>query len=153
MLGFLVVFPWETQPVSLVALAAATALGKALGGILADRCGWIRTGVGGTLAALPLLAVASRWPDAAIPGLFLLNLAMPVTLVAVARTMPGHPAFAFGLTCLALLLGALPSLLGLPVNTPWFVAAVVLISALVLDRGLRRLPSYHSLPTSVEVCK
>ena len=112
LLGFLVSFPWETQPEALLALTAATFLGKAIGGILADRWGWIRVAVGAMLAALPLLALSSAFPIAVIPGLFFLNITMPITLIAVAETLPGRPAFAFGLTTLAILLGAIPFFLG-----------------------------------------
>ena len=101
-------FPGKRGPVELILLTVATVAGKAFGGILADRWGWIRVGVGSMLAAAPLLAWASTYPVAAIAGLLLLNLTMAVTLVAVSEAVPGYPGFSFGLTCLALLLGALP---------------------------------------------
>jgi MFS transporter, FSR family, fosmidomycin resistance protein len=132
-------FPWETQPMLLVALTLATVLGKAIGGMLADRCGWLPVGVGSMLAALPFLALASTNPVAAIPGMLLLNLTMPITLAAVAETVPDYPGFAFGLTCMALLVGALPSLLGMSTNGPVFVSLVLIVSIAVLHRGLRSL--------------
>ena len=94
---------WETQPVALLSLTAATVLGKALGGILADRWGWMRTAVGSLLAALPFLVYGHIVPIAAIPGVFFLNMTMPITLAAVAETLPARPGFAFGLTTLACL--------------------------------------------------
>ena len=139
LMGFLVTFPWETQPISLFALTFASALGKACGGMLADRWGWIPLGVGATLASLPFLVGASTWPSAVIPGILLLNLAMPVTLLAVTESMPEYPGFAFGLTCLALLLGALPPLLGVAVDAPIVVALVIALSSSALYGGLRCL--------------
>jgi MFS transporter, FSR family, fosmidomycin resistance protein len=150
LLGFLVSFPWETQPWALLALTAATFFGKALGGILADRWGWIRVAVGSMLAALPFLADSSMFPLAVIPGLFLLNMTMPITLVAVAETLPGRPGFAFGLTTLALLLGAIPFFLGAAVSGPIFVCFVVLLSLAGLYRGLQLLSSDQSLREAVE---
>ena len=151
LLGFLVSFPWDTQPMLLLVLTVASILGKAAGGILADRWGWIRVGVGATLAALPLLALAATHPAVAIPGILLLNLAMPVTLAATSEAMPGHPGFAFGLTCLALLLGMLPSLFGVPVNNSAVVCLAILVSTAVLYRGLRVLGGDDFFRRTLEV--
>jgi FSR family fosmidomycin resistance protein-like MFS transporter len=145
LLGFLVTFPWETRPAELILLTAATVAGKALGGILADRWGWIRVAVGSLVAATPFLACASTYPVAAIPGLLLLNLTMAVTLAALADAIPGYAAFSFGLTSLALLLGALPSLLGVRVGGPVIVSLVMLLSSAVLYRGLRILTCARSV--------
>lgn len=153
LLGFLVSFPWETHPIELMLLTAATVAGKALGGILADRCGWVRVGVGATLAAAPFLACAPVCPLAAIPGLLLLNLTMAVTLAALAEAVPGYPAFSFGLTCLALLLGALPSMLGVGAGGPVAILIVAVLSSLLLCRGLRPLAPAYPLPQTVSVCK
>ena len=137
LLGFVVTFPWETRPGTLIALTAATCLGKALGGFAADRWGWRRVGVGAMLLALPLLAASSTVPEAAIPGLFLVNLTMPIGLIAVAECLPGRAGFAFGLTCLVLLLGMMPPMLGVPVGGAWALPAVM-VSAASLYRGLGR---------------
>jgi hypothetical protein len=56
MLGFIAHFPWETSPGSLLGLTAAVVMGKALGGILADRWGWIR-GLFYALAAVPSMCI------------------------------------------------------------------------------------------------
>jgi FSR family fosmidomycin resistance protein-like MFS transporter len=137
LLGFVVTFPWETRPGTLIALIAATCLGKALGGFAADRWGWRRVGVGAMLLSLPLLALSSTVPEAAIPGLFLVNLTMPIGLIVVAECLPGRAGFAFGLTCLVLLLGMMPPMLGVPVGGVWALLAVA-VSAASLYRGLGR---------------
>lgn len=151
LLGFIVAFPWETRPIALVLLTIATVAGKALGGILADRWGWLRVAVGAVLAATPFLACVSMYPLAAIPGLLLLNLTMAVTLVAVAEALPSHPAFAFGLTPLALLLGALPSLLGVAIGGSLAVSVVMLILSAMLYQGLRGLTGAPTVPRPVKV--
>jgi MFS transporter, FSR family, fosmidomycin resistance protein len=151
LLGFLVTFPWETQPVLLIVMTLATVLGKALGGILADRWGWTRVAVGSMLAGLPLLACASTHPVVAIPGLFLLNITMPVTLAATARSLPGHPGFAFGLTCLALILGAIAPLSGVTLNGPVFVSVAIVVSMVVLYGGLRLLSIDQSFRKTAQV--
>ena len=153
LLGFLVTFPWKTEPVLLVALTLATVLGKSLGGFLADRWGWVRVGVGAMLAALPFLACASTCPAVAIPGMMLTNLTMPITLAATAQALPGRPGFAFGLTCLAYLLGILPPLLGFSANGPLYVSLVVLFSLWAIHRGLRWLSFDRCLSETLQVAK
>jgi hypothetical protein len=64
--------------------------------------------------------------------MFLLNLTMPVTLAAVADTLPGRPAFAFGLTCLALILGAFAAFTGPWLGGEWLVFCVTIASAFAL---------------------
>jgi MFS transporter, FSR family, fosmidomycin resistance protein len=144
-LGFLTSFSWETQPLSLLLLTMATVFGKAFGGFFADRWGWIRVGVGSLLASLPFMACSSIYPLAAIPGLFLLNMTMPIALVAVASAIPNHSGFAFGLTCLAILFGSLPSLLGVSLGNPIFVSLAIVLSVFTLYHSLKEL-SPASIP-------
>ncbi len=150
-LGFLVEFPWESQPGLVVQLTLATVLGKSLGGVLADRWGWLRVGVGATLTALPFLVWASAYPTAAIPGLLLLNLTMPVTLAAVAKAVPNRPGFAFGLASLAFVLGAIPALSGLPAAGPVVAGVASLLSAAALYRALTWLSSCDACPQTLQV--
>lgn len=110
--GMTLSFPWKGQAALLVALTAGVVLGKALGGVFADRFGWRTVGVGALLVAPVLLAFGADSAALGIAGALIFNLTMPVTLVAVAYAMPGHEGFAFGLTCLALFVGAAPALAG-----------------------------------------
>ncbi|NPV90611.1 MAG: hypothetical protein HPY50_07565 [Firmicutes bacterium] len=137
-IGAVLVFPWKESTYLLVGLTLAVALGKGLGGLLADRFGWIRVSITGLALSAPLVALCSDRPYLAIPGVLLFNLTMPVTLTAAANTLPGHPGFAFGLTTLALLVGALPQFFGFGtgLGRPT-VFSLILLSALVLLVGLR----------------
>jgi FSR family fosmidomycin resistance protein-like MFS transporter len=111
-----------------------------VGGFLADRFGWIDLSMVALLAAAPLLAFSGGDLWLALPGLLLFQMTMPVTLVAMLRLMPGRPALAFGLPCLALIAGALPAYLP-DVWRPRGLAvlALVLGSAALLFLALRRL--------------
>ncbi len=138
LVGSLMVFPWKVNLTLLVILTVAIALGKALGGVIADRFGWIRIAVGALILSLPLIVFGSSVPFLAIAGMFLFNMTMPVTLVLISNTLHGRPGFAFGLTCLAILLGALPALLGVS-NIPhaqYLAPVTILISALALYYGI-----------------
>lgn len=126
---------------TLLALTLAAFGGKALGGLVSDRLGWTLVSVGALLLSAPLLAFGTgelRW---IVPGMFLFQMTMPVTLTAVALILPTRPAFAFGLTCLALILGTLPTFTdGLErfYRPEWFLFLIGL-SALALFVGLRAL--------------
>lgn len=145
--GTAVAFPWRTEPWMLIAITLAVVAGKALGGVLADRFGRVAAGASTLLVAAPLLVLGATSPILGIAGLLAFNVTMPITLVAIADVMPEHPGSAFGLTCVALIAGAFPALIGLPVATlsPSVLFAIVAASAAVLAVALLRLGS-HSVP-------
>lgn len=124
------------------AAAWAVVLGKGAGGFLADRIGWRRMAAGALVLAAPLLMWGGVHPAIGMAGIFLLNTTMAVTLAATARLLPGYEGFAFGLTTLALLIGALPSFTPLrSVHLPWMVPVIMLAAALMLLYGLTDLPA------------
>ena len=90
-------------------LAFAAFGGKTAGGIISDRMGWIKTSVIALLISAPLIVFGGRNPYLLGSGMLLFQMTMPVTLVAIAALLPGKPGFAFGLPCLALILGAYPA--------------------------------------------
>jgi FSR family fosmidomycin resistance protein-like MFS transporter len=83
--------------------------GKLVGGLVADRLGWLETSTTGLLLSAPLIAFGGGSPWIVLLGLLLFQTTMPVTLAAVYRLLPRKPATAFGLPCLALIVGALPT--------------------------------------------
>jgi hypothetical protein len=139
MVGLSLVLPWKSDPVLLIALTSAVVLGKALGGILGDRFGWTAVAVSGLAVSAPLLAFLPQVPAAAILGTLLFNLSMPITLVCLADMLPGKGGFAFGLTALALLLGAGPTFTALrgTLGQPVFIFAASLLSIAALYVALR----------------
>ncbi len=140
-----VVFPWKSDPALLWALTAAVVAGKAAGGVLADRFGRAAIGVGALVLSVPLLMAGPSWALGGIAGMLLFNMTMPVTLVAMADAMPARPGFAFGLTCLALILGGMPTALHLSGGLGVVASGTgVLVSAALLWMGLhgdRPVPS------------
>jgi nitrate/nitrite transporter NarK len=106
-------FVLEARVEMLLLMAVAAALGKALGGPLADRFGWRRW----TLLALGGAALALTFSRASVPslllGVALLQSATPAALAATLRLLPRQPATAAGLGLgLAIALGAVPLLAG-----------------------------------------
>ena len=139
LVGAVLVFPWKTNIDLLIILTAAVVLGKGLGGILADKFGWVRVAVGALILSIPFLVFGANIPYLAIIGMFLFNITMPITLVVISNILPGRPGFAFGLTCLALILGALPALSGFKqfLGGQLFVFIIIVISSLVLYFALQ----------------
>lgn len=139
LVGMVLFFPWRTNIDLLIILTAAVVFGKGLGGILADRFGWSRVGVGSLALSIPFLVFGADIPYLAIIGMFLFNITMPITLVAISNILPGRPGFAFGVTCLALLIGALPAFTGLKsvLGGQWSVIYIILTSIIALYFGLR----------------
>lgn len=139
LVGMVLVFPWKTSIDLLIILTVAVVLGKGLGGILADKFGWIRVAVGALILSIPFLVFGANIPYLAIIGMFLFNVTMPITLVAISNILPGRPGFAFGLTCLALILGALPAFSGLKhiLGGKSFIFVIIVISSLALYYALR----------------
>jgi FSR family fosmidomycin resistance protein-like MFS transporter len=124
-----------------VPLAACT--GKVLGGMVADRVGWLGASLAGLLLALPLIALSGGRLWIALPGVLLFQSTMAVTLMAVSRLMPAWPCTAFGLPSLFLVLGSLPTFY--PVGKQLYggltFALMIALSAAALGlalQGLRR---------------
>jgi len=131
-----------------VGLMLAAFAGKAAGGIVGDRFGWLSTSVGALLLSLPLIAFLGHLPVALIAGFLLFQMTMPVTLTAVERLMPGRPGTAFGLACLALIAGSLLAFSELVQEwySSGFFTALIAASALSLWVSLRLLKP--SVPTA-----
>jgi MFS transporter, FSR family, fosmidomycin resistance protein len=113
--GFALPVPWKEVHGGWL-LAAAACAGKASGGFLADRFGWSPVCTSLLVAA----ALLSLGRDVSLPAscgaLFCLQATTGVTLSGVQNLFPGRPAFAFGVPCLALLVGAAPFFLPEPMG-------------------------------------
>lgn len=139
MVGTLLKLPWKSDFNLLLILTIAVVLGKALGGIFADKFGWIKVSVSCLLLSAPLLFLGPNYAILGILGAFLFNFTMPVTLTALSNTLPGKAGFAFGLTTLALIIGAFISYTPLEsyLSEPLFILIIILISSVLLFKGLK----------------
>ena len=124
-----------------IGLPVAAFLGKLVGGMVADRLGWLRASIGALLLSLPLIAFSGGSLVLALPGVLLFQSTMAVTLVAIYALMPRWPAAAFGLPSLALIAGAFPTFFpaGKQLFGRWAFVLLIALSAVVLTLALRRL--------------
>ena len=135
---------WKTDVALLFALTIGIVAGKALGGVIADKFGWIKTAIWALLISAPLLAFFSNSPLLAIVGACLFQMTMPITLTALSNMLPGRSATAFGLTVLALIIGVIPTYLGAKsyLNTQWATLLIIILSASFLLISFKFLYNY-----------
>ncbi len=135
--GLTQTFAWKSGTWVVLAVLGL-ALGKAMGGFLADRFGALPTAAV-TLSASAVLYAFSEHAVCGLLAVLLFNMTMPLTLFAMAELFPGARGFAFGTLTFALFLGYLPTWLGLPVpfaGRGWWYAIQALLSLLLLTAGL-----------------
>lgn len=139
-LGLSYNFPWKSQLTLLLILTLSIAFGKGLGGFLADWFGWIRITVGGLCFSAILLLFGSAVPFFGIVGMFMFNMTMPVTLVAISNLLPGRPGFSFGLTTFALMFGSVTNYLNMGTFfSGWLVSgALIMLCAILIYMGLKK---------------
>lgn len=138
LIGLSIEFPWKENKTLLFTLVASLALGKVFGGILADKFGLLKVGIGGLIISSPLLAFYSTFPFLGIFGAFVFNFTMPVTLIAILNVLPNNKGLSFGLTTMALFIGALPTILGknLWLKNDAIVLSLILLASVVLFAAL-----------------
>jgi hypothetical protein len=134
-------------------LAFAAFGGKACGGIISDRLGWIPTSVGALLLSAPLIALGGSNSSIIMLGMFFFQMTMPVTLTAVWALMPGKPAFSFGLCSLALVIGAFAAF-----YKPWLVFytssvffGLITLSAIAILAALSELKEFMPVQCAVAI--
>jgi FSR family fosmidomycin resistance protein-like MFS transporter len=152
--GFAGTYESPKLPMISFGLAFAAFAGKALGGIISDQLGWIRTSVGALLISAPFIAFGNSNGSIIIVGMFFFQMTMPVTLTAVHALMPTRPAFSFGLCSTALIVGSFVSF-----YEPWVVyynsytllglISLSAISIFVALNGLKeRIPMKFAMATN-----
>lgn len=138
-IGLSISFPWKTDFNLLIILITAIVLWKWIWWFLADKFGWIRISVWALVLSIPFLLLGFNNAFLWIIWMFLFNITMPITLLAISNILPWRPAFAFWLTVFALLLGWLPVLYWIKVTSFPMIFIIIMISALVLYYWLKLL--------------
>lgn len=149
--GFAAVTAVTEAPHAALVLAGAAFLGKAVGGLLADRWGWQRTTRVVLPAAALLFAAAPGTLTAVALGVVLFQQVTGVTLAALHALAPRRLGLTFGLACLALLLGSLPFVGGwaqaVPALTsPALIVVLTLAATAAIHRALGALPGLARSP-------
>ncbi|MBO4626847.1 MAG: hypothetical protein J5645_02570 [Lachnospiraceae bacterium] len=106
--GLVMRFPWNDSFGIGVVVVGAVVLGKALGGVIGDRFGWLPTSVTSLTLAAVLFTFADDFMVCGLMALFLFNITMPITLAAMVECFPHRKGMSFGITTFALVAGAMP---------------------------------------------
>lgn len=130
--GTVIPMDWKTTAELGLVSGAAAFGGKFIGGFAADKFGAKRTGVISLLLSVPLLVFGKGIMLVSVPGIVLFNMTMPITLGILAEKLPKNPGIAFGLTTVALLLGAAPSFFAVLGGNIALLVPAVLVSAVCI---------------------
>lgn len=139
-IGMSILFPWKTDFYFALMLVIGVFIGKFLGGILSDKFGYKKIGIGGLLVSLPLILIGYHVEIIGIIGALLFNLTMAITLYLIIYSFGKYKGFAFGLTTLALFISYLPNVLGIQFEYNWFyfviITLLVLIASYLLNKSI-----------------
>lgn len=99
---------WNKTLMQNIILYVFMGLGKALGGILADKIGLKKTALISTIGALPFLLLGDKIMIISLVGVLFFSMTMSITLAILVSTLKNTPGLAFGLTTIGLFLGTVP---------------------------------------------
>ena len=142
-IGLSINLQWKENILFSFYLALSIFLGKMFGGIIADKFGWLKTSIIALMISSPLIAFCIEYPILFIIGMFFFNFTMTITLIAIANLMQKQKKYTFGLTTLALLIGALQTFVNpkLDENNSFQIFVVVILSAIFIFIGLKNYTS------------
>ncbi len=139
-LGLILNFEWKSGFIIGLIAVSAVVLGKILGGIIGDKIGWKLTSTISLIGSAFLFIFAFDNMICGLIAILLFNMTMPITLTALSNMFNKNKGMAFGMTTVALFVGALPVLLGfsnfLFDKISLFVTTI--ISAAILYFGLNK---------------
>ena len=144
--GGAIKYAWKPADVFWIGFlySSCVLLGKMFGGLIGDKFGLKKVATISLIASAFCLGFAQNIPALGIIGILLFNMTMPITLIMASIILPNSKGLAFGLTTLALFVGAVPSLIGLWTSETFnvllvmigiFVSAIIFyIGAILYDR-------------------
>ena len=107
-MGYGIPTAWKKTTFQTVMLFVTMGVGKASGGLLADRFGVKKTAMLSAALALPFLLCGDRYMLVSLVGVMFFSMTMSITLAVLVSVLPRTPGLAFGLTTIGLFLGTAP---------------------------------------------
>ncbi len=136
--GLILNFEWKSTFVIGFLSIGAVASGKILGGLIGDKFGWKKVSTLSLVFSAILFVFAFDSMICGMIAILLFNMTMPITLTALSNIFYKNKGMAFGMTTLALFIGAIPILLGYSefLFDKFSLFIVTSISAIILYYGL-----------------
>lgn len=107
-MGYGIPTAWNKTTFQTVMLYVFMGIGKASGGIIADKIGVRKTAILSSLAALPFLFAGNERMMISLIGVMFFSMTMSITLALIASALKGTPGLAFGFTTIGLFIGTAP---------------------------------------------
>lgn len=137
--GLILAFEWKSDFILALISIFAVVFGKILGGVIGDRIGFIKISLISLVISAICFIFAFNNSILGIIAILFFNMTMPITLTALSNMLPNNKGIAFGLTTVALFIGAVPVFLGYT-NTFFCelgLFTITIISASILYIGLK----------------
>ena len=139
-IGCILNYNWKTSFELSILSIIMIVLGKAIGGIIADKFGLEKIGFISLLLSSILFIFSFNSMIIALISILLFNMTMPITLILLSNYINNYGQ-AFGLNTLALFLGCLPSFAGLNGFNTIVLPIIVFISIvmfLIFTKGIKQ---------------
>lgn len=140
-MGFVPLTQFKKTPLIVLIITLGVFAGKSLGGILCDKFGIRKVVLISSAFVIGLFLFSFQNPCLWTTVQIIVNLSMPITLYLMYKSMPGYPAFSFGLAASFLTVGYLATWLLRNFSVPnvCFLGLFALNSAIILfaERKLR----------------
>lgn len=137
--GHMIAYTWNRGVYVGFIFTMGIVLGKAFGGVMADRLGLKRAiyiSLGLSMVTIP---GSFNTPMLGVLSILLFNMTMPITLSMMSNILHGMEGFSFGILMLGLFIGGIPSLLklGYPVRLDYWMIIILVISLLLLRLSIK----------------
>ena len=107
-MGYGIPTTWNKTTIDAILLYSFMGLGKAFGGILADKYGIKKIALLSTIVSLPFLILGNNYMFLSLIGIMIFSMNMSITLYLIISILKKTPGLAFGLTTIGLFFGTLP---------------------------------------------
>ena len=131
-MGYGIPTSWNKTMIQTVLLFSFMGIGKAMGGILADRFGVRRTALVSTVVAAPLLMFGDNLMMVSLVGVMCFSMTMAITLAILVSVLPSTPGLAFGWTTIGLFVGSAPVFFFKITSTPANCMMIAVMSCVCL---------------------
>lgn len=152
--GYAIPTAWNKAAWQAVLLFVCMGIGKAAGGIAADRFGARPTAMYSLLVALPFLLWGDSVMVISLVGVALFNMTMPLALAILVSRFPDNPGLSFGITTIGLFVGSVPAFFIRPQGAvaQILVFVLTLIAWLALMMCLKKGEAYNGRKSHFNGC-